>query len=77
MIHGLLMALLLVAPPQATNFKLSGTVARDDKQDPATVAQNNQVRVSGPATSIAIIGAGGTFSFASLPQNVGSIKDLG
>ena len=74
MIYGLLMALLLVAPPQATNFKLSGTVARDDKQDPATVAQ---VCVSGPATSIAIIGAGGTFSFASLPQNVGSIKDLG
>ena len=66
MIPGLLMALLLAVTPQAATFKVSGTVAREDKQDPSTVTQANQVRISGPSTTIVLIGAGGTFTFPNL-----------
>jgi len=67
MIHGLLLALLLAASPQAATFKVSGTVVREDKQDPASAAtQANQVRISGPSASIVTIGAGGTFTFPSV-----------
>jgi hypothetical protein len=54
MIHGLLMAFLLALtpPPQATTFKLSGTVVREDKMD--------------AMTAIVTIGAGGTFEFANV-----------
>jgi len=67
MIHGLLMAVLLAASPQATTYKMSGTVVREDKQDPSAAAtQANQVRISGPSTMIVTIGAGGTFTFPSV-----------
>jgi len=66
MIHGLLMALLLAGSPQAASFKVSGTVVREDKQDPATATQTNQVRISGPSTMIVTIGAGGMFTFPNV-----------
>jgi hypothetical protein len=68
MIHGLLMAFLLAiaTPPQATTFKLSGTVVREDKLDATTAANQNQVRIQGPMTAIVTIGAGGTFEFANV-----------
>jgi len=73
MIQGLLIAFLLVAlqqpaPPQtpAAMYKISGTVVREDKQDPASAAQANQIRIQGPTTSIVAIGAGGTFEFANV-----------
>jgi hypothetical protein len=72
MIQGLLMAFLLAAlqqpaPPQApaATYKVTGTVVREDKQDPAA-AQANQIRIQGPTTSIVVIGAGGTFEFANI-----------
>jgi hypothetical protein len=66
MIHGLLMALLLAGSPQANTFKVSGTVVREDKLDPAAAAQANQVRISGPSAMIVRIGAGGTFTFPNV-----------
>jgi hypothetical protein len=66
MIHGLLMALLLAGSPQAATFKVSGTVVREDKLDPASATQANQVRISGPSTMIVPIGNGGTFTFPNL-----------
>src|SRR5215470_9041489 len=73
MIQGLLTAFLLAAlqqpaPPQAPAaiYKVSGTVVREDKQDPATAAQANQIRIQGPTTSIVVIGAGGTFEFRNI-----------
>jgi hypothetical protein len=68
MIHGLLMAFLLAlaTPPQATTFKLSGTVVREDKLDPTAAANQNQVRIQGPMTAIVTVGAGGTFEFANV-----------
>jgi hypothetical protein len=66
MIHGLLMALLLAGSPQAATFKVSGTVVREDKQDPATATQANQVRIVGPSAFIVTIGAGGTFTFPNV-----------
>jgi hypothetical protein len=73
MIQGLLTAFLLVAaqqpaPPQApaATYKVSGTVVREDKQDPATAVQANQIRIQGPTASIVVIGAGGTFEFANV-----------
>ena len=66
MIHGLLMAFFLAAPPQETTFKVSGTVVRDDKQDPAQAAQQNQIRISGPNTLIMSIGEGGAFEFPNM-----------
>jgi hypothetical protein len=55
MIHGLLMALLLAGSPQAATFKVSGTVVREDKQDPATATQANQVRIVGPSAFIVTV----------------------
>ena len=66
MIHGLLIALLLATPPQVVTFKVSGTVVRDDKQDPATATQANQIRLGGPTTNIVPIGAGGAFEFSNV-----------
>jgi hypothetical protein len=66
MIHGLLMALLLAGSPQANTFKVSGTVVREDKLDPAAATQANQVRISGPSAMIVRIGAGGTFTFPNV-----------
>ncbi len=66
MIHWLLMALLLAGSPQAATFKLSGTVVREDKLDPATATQANQVRIVGPSTTIVTIGAGGAFTFPNV-----------
>jgi hypothetical protein len=61
----LLVALLLGISPQATTFKVSGTVVRDDNRDPATAAQANQVRLSGPITTIVPIRPDGTFEFVN------------
>jgi hypothetical protein len=61
-----LLTLLLLAIPQATTFSVSGTVVREDKLDPATAPQANQIRISGPSTSIIGIGAGGAFRFPNL-----------
>jgi hypothetical protein len=66
MIHGLLMALLLAGSPQAAGFKVSGTVVREDKQEPTAATQANQVRISGPSTMIVTVGAGGTFTFPNV-----------
>lgn len=73
MIQGLLTAFLLAglqqpAPPQtpAAMYKVSGTVVREDKQDPATAAQANQIRIQGPMSSIVVIAASGTFEFANI-----------
>jgi hypothetical protein len=73
MIQGLLTLFLLAAFEQpalpqapAATYKVSGTVVRDDKQDPATAAQANQIRIQGPMTSVVVIRAGGTFEFANL-----------
>src|SRR5215475_5725663 len=74
MIQGLLTAFLLIAalqqpaPPQspAPTYKVSGTVVREDKQDPAAAAQANQIRIQGPTSSIVAIGAGGTFEFVNI-----------
>lgn len=63
MIHGLVMLLLLAAAPQTATFQVAGTVVREDQLDPAAAPQANQVRISGPATLIATIGAGGSFVF--------------
>src|SRR5215471_21345499 len=72
MIQRLLTAFLFAAlqqpaPPQApaATYKVSGTVVREDKQDPAA-AQANQIRIQGPTTSIVVIGAGGTFEFVNI-----------
>lgn len=72
MIQGLLtaflFALLQQAPPQASaaTYKVSGTVVREDRQDPATAAQANQIRIQGPITSVVVIGGGGKFEFANV-----------
>ena len=74
MIQGLLMAFILAAPrqavfiqpPAAVTFKVSGTVTRDDKQDAATAANQNSVRIQGPTSLITTIGAGGTFEFVNV-----------
>jgi hypothetical protein len=66
MIHALLMAFLLATPLQEGTFKVSGTVIRDDKQDPAQAAQQNQIRISGTTTLIINVGAGGAFEFPNL-----------
>jgi len=72
MMHRLLMALVLAAQLQAPagqapgTFRVSGTVVRDDKLDPASVAQANQVRIQGPMTVIVTIGAGGKFEFENV-----------
>jgi hypothetical protein len=73
MIQGLLTVCLLAAfqqpaPPQApsTTYKVSGTVVREDKQDPAAAAQANQIRIQGPMTSVVVIRAGGNFEFANI-----------
>ena len=75
MIHGLLLALLLVGSPQTGAYKVSGTVVRDDKQDPATAPQANQIRISGPSTQILTIGAGGTFEFPAVRP--GTLREAG
>src|SRR5262245_19163352 len=66
MVRALLLSLLLAAMPQTGTFKVSGTVVRDDKLDPATANQANQIRISGPSTTIVNIGAGGTFEFPNI-----------
>lgn len=73
MLQGLLTVFLLAAfqqpaPPQApaATYKVSGTVVREDKQDPATAAQANQIRIQGPMTSVVVIRAGGAFEFANV-----------
>ena len=60
MIQGLLMAFVLAAQPQAAGtYKISGIVVREDKLDAASAANQNQVRIQGPMTSIVTIDAGG------------------
>jgi hypothetical protein len=66
MVHALLMALLLAAPPQASTFTISGTVVREDGQEAATAVQANQIRITGPLSRIIGIGAGGAFEFPNL-----------
>ncbi len=66
MIYGPLIALLLTLSPQATSFKISGTVVREDKQEPSSVTQANQVRISGPSTTIVPIKPDGSFEFPSV-----------
>ena len=66
MILEMLLALLLATPPQAGTFKVSGTVTRDDKQDPTRAPQANQIRISGPSTLISDIGPGGAFEFSNI-----------
>ena len=66
MILEMLLALLLATPPQAGTFKVSGTVTRDDKQDPTTAPQANQIRISGPSTLTNGIGPGGAFEFSNI-----------
>ena len=73
MIQGLLTAFLLAslqqpAPPQtpAATYMVRGTVVREDKQDPATAAQANQILIQGPMSLVVVIGAGGKFEFANI-----------
>jgi len=67
MIQGLLMAFILAAQTQAAGtYKISGTVVREDKLDPASAANQNQIRIQGPTTLIVTIGADGKFEFPNV-----------
>jgi hypothetical protein len=74
MIQGLLIAFVLALPQAvpaqqtapAGTFKITGTVTREDKQEASTAANQNQIRIQGPMTSIVAIGTGGTFEFPNV-----------
>jgi hypothetical protein len=66
MIARLLIALLLTASRRLPPSKSRGTVVREDKQEPSSVTQANQVRISGPSTTIVPIKPGGSFEFPSV-----------
>jgi len=70
MLQILWLAILLfqfAAPAQNAGFKISGTVVREDKQDPSRATNGDRIVLSGngPATSLEI-GTGGAFDFTNV-----------
>src|SRR4030095_13499638 len=70
MLHAIWLVALLftqAAAAQTSTFKVSGTVVREDKKDPAHAPNGDRVSMRGTGTSAVVdVGEGGAFEFENV-----------